>query len=68
MINNIIEKLCEGIDLSEVEIDSIFSLMMEGSLSDTQAASFLTALKIKKPSAEEIFFASNVLLKNIDIV
>ena len=41
--------------------------MMEGSLSDTQAASFLTALKIKKPSAEEIFFASNVLLKNIDI-
>ena len=67
MINNILEKLCEGIDLSEVEIDSIFSLMMEGSLSDTQAASFLTALKIKKPSAEEIFFASNVLLKNIDI-
>ena len=67
MINNILEKLCEGIDLSEVEIDSIFTLMMEGSLSDTQAASFLTALKIKKPSAEEIFFASNVLLKNIDI-
>ena len=67
MINNILEKLCDGVDLSEAEIDSFFSLMMEGSLSDTHAASFLTALKIKKPSAEEIFFASNVLLKNLDI-
>ena len=52
MINNILEKLCDGVDLSEAEIDSFFSLMMEGSLSDTHAASFLTALKIKKPSAE----------------
>ena len=60
MIVEVIEKLCSGSDLSEEEIDNIFSSMMNGELSDIQAASFLTALKIKKPTSDEIFFASNV--------
>lgn len=68
MIVEVIEKLCSGSDLSEEEIDNIFSSMMNGELSDIQAASFLTALKIKKPTSDEIFFASNVLLKNLDVV
>ena len=68
MISPILEKLCESQDLSEEEIELIFSSMMKGELSDIQSSSFLTALKIKKPSADEIFFASNVLLKNLDDV
>ena len=68
MISPILEKLCEGQNLSEEEIELIFSSMMKGELSDIQSSSFLTALKIKKPSADEIFFASNVLLNNLDDV
>ena len=66
MIVDVIEKLCNEKDLSEKEIDSVFSSMMKGELTDIESSSFLTALKMKKPSADEIFFASNVLLKNLD--
>jgi len=66
MITSILEKISEGFDLTEEEVTFFFSSMMNGELSDAQTASFLTALKIKKPSADEIFFASSVLLKNLD--
>ena len=53
MISPILEKLCEGQDLSEEEIELIFSSMIKGELSDIQSSSS-AALKIK-PSADEIF-------------
>ena len=38
MISPILEKLCEGQDLSEEEIELIFSSMMKGELSDIQSS------------------------------
>jgi len=66
MINSILEKICQGYDLQKEEIDLIFSLMMKGEISDIYSSSFLTALKIKKPSASEIYYASNVLLESLE--
>ena len=66
MIKKIIEKLCDGIDLQAKEISFFFKSMMKGEISDAHCSAFLIALKIKQPSSEEIFQASNVLLDNLD--
>lgn len=68
MISDILNKLCNLQDLNKDEIDYVFSLMMKGELSEIQSSSFLTSLKIKKPSSEEIFYASKVLLNNLETV
>lgn len=65
MITDILNKLYEGADLQQNEISFFFSSMLKGEVSDIQASSFLTALKIKEPSPEEVYFASNVLLDNL---
>ena len=40
---------------------------MSGNLSEGISAAILVALKIKKPSKEEIFYASNYLLNSLDL-
>jgi anthranilate phosphoribosyltransferase len=40
---------------------------MAGNLSESISAAILIALKIKKPSKEEIFYASNYLLNSLDL-
>ena len=65
MITDILNKLYEGTDLQQNEISFFFSSMLKGEVSDIQASSFLTALKIKESSPEEVYFASNVLLDNL---
>ena len=65
MIDEIIQKLCDGADLKSKEINFFFKAMMRGEILDSQCSAFLIALKIKKPSSEEIFQASSVLLDNL---
>ncbi len=65
MIEKVIEKLSDGIDLEAKEINFVFTEMMKGELSDSQCKAFLLALKAKEPSPEEIYQASSVLLDNL---
>ncbi|MBU0757521.1 MAG: anthranilate phosphoribosyltransferase [Nanoarchaeota archaeon] len=50
----IINKLIEQKDLTDKESEEIMDQIMEGKLTDSQTASFLTALKIKGATTEEI--------------
>ena len=66
MIDEVIQKLSDKIDLEAEEINFIFTEMMKGKLSDSQCKSFLLALNAKEPSPEEIYQASSVLIENLD--
>ena len=65
-MNNILEKLCDSVHLSKDEINSFFSKLMSGNIDASLASSILIALKIKKPSDDEVFHASQFLLDSID--
>ena len=65
-MNKILEKLCDGIDLDKDEINSFFSELMSGEIDASLASSILIALKIKKPSDNEVFYASEFLLNSIN--
>ena len=67
MTKEILDKLCNFNDLSEKEVNFFFSKLMSGNLSESISAAILVALKIKKPSKEEIFYASNYLLNSLDL-
>ena len=67
MTKEILDKLCNLNDLSEKEVNFFFSELMSGNLSESISAAILVALKIKKPSKEEIFYASNYLLNSLDL-
>jgi len=49
-----IDRLADGIDLSEAEAASVLEQIMSGSASEVQTAGFLTALRAKGETVEEI--------------
>ena len=53
-IKDAISKVVEGRDLSCGETKQVFLQIMSGEASDAQIASFITALRMKKETAEEI--------------
>ncbi|MBI5196738.1 MAG: anthranilate phosphoribosyltransferase [Nitrospirae bacterium] len=61
MIKEAIKILVEGIDLSEKEMIGAMKDIMEGNASDAQIASFLTALRIKGETVQEITGAAKVM-------
>ena len=65
MIQEVIKKLADRIDLEAKEINFVFTEMMKGELPDAQCKAFLLGLKAKEPSPEEIYQASSVLLGNL---
>ena len=52
MIEEVIQKLSDNIDLEAEEINFIFTEMMKGKLSDSQCKAFLLALNAKEPSPD----------------
>ena len=60
MKTEILEKLCNKQNLSEEEVNYFFSELMSGNLDPLYASAILIALKIKKPSPDEIFLHLNV--------
>ena len=54
MIISALKKLVRKEDLSDIEITSIMNEIMEGGLTDAQVSSFLTALRMKGETIEEI--------------
>ncbi len=61
MIKEAIKILSEGLDLSENEMIGAMNDVMEGQSTDAQIASFLTALRIKGETVEEITGAAKVM-------
>jgi len=61
MIKEAIKILIEGIDLSQNEMTDAMRDIMEGKATDAQIASFLTALRIKGETVEEITGAVKVM-------
>lgn len=61
MIKEAIKILSEGIHLSEKEMIGAMKDLMEGNATDAQIASFLTALRIKGETVEEITGAVKVM-------
>ena len=61
MITNIIVKLINGTDLKFSEVKDVIDLMTEGKVSDIQMAAFLTALRIKGETVEEITAAAQTI-------
>jgi anthranilate phosphoribosyltransferase len=63
MIKEIIAELVEGKDLSAVQIQSAMEEIMTGSAMPSQTAAFLTALRLKGETAQEISAAAAVMRK-----
>ncbi|MBI4848504.1 MAG: anthranilate phosphoribosyltransferase [Nitrospirae bacterium] len=65
MIKEAISLLVQGKDLSEHEMTGSMRDIMEGQASDAQIASFLTALRIKGETVEEITGAAKVMREKV---
>ena len=63
MIKEVIHSLVDGIDLSEAEMAECMNEIMEGMATNAQIAAFLTALRIKGETVEEITGAAKIMRK-----
>ncbi len=63
MIREILGRLAEGEDLTEGEIRKVMGEIMEGRATSAQIASFLTALRMKGETVEEITGCAKEMLK-----
>jgi len=61
MIKEAIQSLVSGKNLSEVEMAGCMKEIMEGQSTDAQIGSFLTALRIKEETVEEITGAARIM-------
>ncbi|SHN50607.1 anthranilate phosphoribosyltransferase [Desulfovibrio litoralis] len=61
-INEILEQLARGQNLAEDTAYQVFSRLMDGELSNTQAATLLLALRMKGETPSELFQAMNCVL------
>lgn len=64
MIKEAIAKLVRGIDLSQAEIESAMEEIMTGQALPTQIASFLTAMRMKGETIDEIAGAASIMRKH----
>lgn len=63
IIKEAIQKVIQGIDLTEDEMTSVFDQIMSGETSDAQIGSFLTALRLKGETVQEITAAAKIMRK-----
>jgi anthranilate phosphoribosyltransferase len=61
MIKEVIYSLVKGVDLSEAEMAECMKEIMEGRATDAQIGAFLTALRIKGETTEEITGAARIM-------
>lgn len=66
MIQKAIQKLVDGKNLSEQEIMDAMSCIMEGDATQAQIGSFITALRIKGETIEEITGCAKVMREKAD--
>ena len=63
MIRELIAKVVVGIDLSELEMETAMDEIMSGEATPAQIGSFITALRIKGETVDEITGAARVMRK-----
>ncbi len=63
MIREILNKLVDKKDLAFEEAEKVFLSILEGTLTDSQIGAFLTALRIKGETEQEIWAAADVARK-----
>lgn len=68
MLKTYLNKLVEGSDLSRHEAAAAMGVIMSGKATDSQIGSFLTALKVKGETSEEIAGFADTLLSQADKV
>lgn len=68
MIKEAINLLVQGIDLSEAEMAECMKEIMEGKTTDTQIGAFLTALRMKGETVEEITGAARIMREKATII
>ncbi|QMU56304.1 MAG: anthranilate phosphoribosyltransferase [Candidatus Mycalebacterium zealandia] len=61
-ISNLIEQLAAGKNLNRKTVAGVFRTIMDGALTPAQTASFLTALRIKGETAEELAGAAEAMI------
>ncbi|NMB33865.1 MAG: anthranilate phosphoribosyltransferase [Clostridium sp.] len=61
MLKDVIAKLVEGRDLTETEVIEALNFIMEGNATQAQIGSFMTALRIKGETIEEITGCARVM-------
>ena len=66
MLKKAISKLVEGKNLSEIEIVEALNCIMEGNATPAQIGSFITALRIKGETIEEITGCAKVMREKAD--
>lgn len=66
MLQSAIQKLVEGKNLSEAEIIETMNLIMDGNATQAQIGSFITALRIKGETIEEITGCAKVMRQKAD--
>jgi len=62
-IKEAIQKLIEGIDLTEEQMQDVFEQIMSGKATDAQIGAFLTALRLKGETVQEITGAAKIMRK-----
>ena len=68
MLKKYIEEIAEGKNLTQKEAGEAMEVIMSGQAVDTQIAAFLTALKIKEESSDEIAGFARTLISHADPV
>jgi len=65
MIKEAINKLIGKVDLTQEEIEEVMQQIMNGETSQAQIASFLTALRLKGETVDEITGCANIMRKHV---
>lgn len=63
MIKNAIKKVVEGTSLTQEEATDVFNEIMSGKVTEAQIGSFLTALRLKGETVDEITGAATIMRK-----
>ena len=65
MIKEVLAILIKGKDLSETQSQEVMLEIMEGKATSAQIAAFLTALRMKKESVEEIAGLAHQMMRKV---
>ena len=65
MISHVLSKLLDGHNLSETEMKAVMEAIMSGKVASAQIGAFLTALRMKGETVEEITAAAKVMRKKV---
>jgi anthranilate synthase/phosphoribosyltransferase len=66
LFKDILNKIANKQDLTEIEAESVMSMIMNGELTESQIASFLTAMRLKGETVKELVGFVKIMRENAD--